>query len=117
MVAAAPQNASQAPSGASSSIDDMLARFGLADAVTSGDRSPGRNRAVGGSPTSFHLQPGRARDINPQAAASGRLVSYAYQNPQQFAEFFGPFDWYVKNGQIRRGRFPGHGDHIHAVLT
>lgn len=34
-----------------------------------------------------------------------------------FAELFGPDDWYVKNGQIYLGVFPGHGDHLHCAVA
>jgi len=32
-----------------------------------------------------------------------------------FMELFGPCDWYVKNGVLYDGVFPGHGDHLHAA--
>lgn len=34
---------------------------------------------------------------------------------ESFMELFGPLNWYVKNGVIYPGTFPGHGDHLHVA--
>lgn len=87
--------------------------FGLK--ITSGFRDPARNTSVGGSPTSLHMS-GEAVDVAPSQNAT-KLAYYAYSNPNQFREFFGPVGWYIKNGAIHKGQFPGHGDHFHISLT
>jgi hypothetical protein len=94
-------------------LDSLLGRFGLSDAVTSGYRSPADNRRVGGSPTSLHMS-NRARDVNPSDPDFGKLVSYVKQNPGAVSEFFyDPLGWYAKNGRIVKGAIGGHGDHAH----
>lgn len=34
-----------------------------------------------------------------------------------FAELFGPDSWYVKDGIVYSGVFPGHGDHLHVAVA
>lgn len=110
---------SSTPAGGGATSGDLLAqlrKLGLADAITSGERSVAANRATGGSPTSYHLPGGPdAYDLNPSDSNIPALLSAARRNPGQFKELFGPMDWYIKNGRIRRGRFPGHDDHYHVA--
>lgn len=35
----------------------------------------------------------------------------------KFLELFGPGSWYVKNGQVLPGQFPGHTDHQHSGVA
>lgn len=35
---------------------------------------------------------------------------------ESFRELFGPVNWYVKNGVVIGGQFPGHGDHQHTAV-
>lgn len=63
------------------------------------------------APGSYHYS-SRAIDIAPNPA----FEQYAYANPGEFKEFFSPRGWHIKNGQIRRGAFPDHGDHDHAAI-
>ena len=44
-------------------VDDFLAERGLRSHISSGCRSVRVNERVGGSPTSFHMLPGCARDV------------------------------------------------------
>lgn len=88
----------RAPSGAT--LDSLLNRFGLADAVTSGDR-PGAITARGGR--SDHSRPGRARDVNYRDPDFPRLVAYAEQNPAAFKDFlYSGLPWFIDEGR----RFP-----------
>jgi len=94
----------------------ILGGLGLADAITSGERSVGRNRAVGGSPTSNHLPGGpEAFDLNPNDPDVQKLLARARSNPGEFRELFGPFDWHIRGGRIIPGRFPAHDDHVHVA--
>lgn len=36
--------------------------------------------------------------------------------PRHFKELFGPLPWYVKDGRVYPGVFPGHSDHLHVAI-
>ena len=108
-----------APAGKSEggSLIAQLEAWGLSDAVTSGVRSRSANAATQGSPTSHHLPGGLAAyDIDPNDPDTNKLVADARANPGKYVEFFGPVGWHIKNGQVRKGQFPGHKDHFHVVM-
>lgn len=99
------------------SLDRLLGQFGLADAVTSGDR-PGAVTARGGA--SDHGRPGKARDINPRDPDFARLVAYARANPSVFKDFiYSGLDWFIDEGrlfpisQLNKVDRGNHGDHAH----
>lgn len=72
------------------------------------------------SPTSLHYEAeafdagssGRYGEA-PEIAAQEALIEEF--GADHFQELFGPAGWYVKNGQVFSGTFPGHGDHLHAA--
>jgi hypothetical protein len=78
-------------------------------ATTNGDHAAG----------SYHYL-ARAVDFGSNYANNGpekkayawlkRIYGYAW------AELFGPGNWYVKDGQIAAGQFPGHTDHVHIAV-
>lgn len=35
---------------------------------------------------------------------------------RKIKELFGPLPWYIKNGVVYDGAFPGHGDHTHIAI-
>ena len=110
-----PQNASpgQRPPGR---LLTQLKALGVLGAITSGERSVSANAATGGSPTSYHLPGGPAAyDLSPSSPKIPKLIQFARKNPGYFKEFFGPVGWHIKNGKIRQGQFPGHGDHYHVA--
>lgn len=72
------------------------------------------------SPTSLHYSEeafdagssGRYGEAPEIAAQEALIEEYGAGH---FQELFGPAGWYVKNGQVFSGTFPGHGDHLHAA--
>ena len=72
------------------------------------------------SPTSWHYKArafdGGSGDPNegPEKRAQEKLLKKF--GPGYFAELFGPCDWYVKNGVVYKGTFPGHDDHLHVAV-
>lgn len=36
---------------------------------------------------------------------------------RRIREVFGPFPFYVKDGRVCKGQFPGHADHVHVALS
>lgn len=121
---AAPAPAAAAPSGDTAGLEQKYPgvdprllqfadKFGLQ--ITSGKRDEQRNRMVGGAPGSYHLS-GQAVDVAPGRSFSA-LAGFAHQHPGLFTELFGPMPWYIKNGKIHKGAFPGHSDHGHMVLA
>lgn len=110
---ASPAGATRTVAPQAGTLDSFLGRFGLADAITSGRRSPDYNRRVGGSPTSLHLSD-RARDINPSDPDFPKLTSFIRSHPSAVSEFFyDPNGWFVKQGKIYKGSIGGHSDHAH----
>lgn len=110
-----PQNPSpgQRPPG---KLFAQLKALGLTGAITSGERSHEANASTGGSPTSYHLPGGpQAYDLRIDDPKIPKLIAYARKNPGYFKEFFGPVNWHIKNGKIRKGAFPDHGDHYHVA--
>lgn len=51
----------------------------------------------------------------PEIEAQNRLL--AKFGAGYFAELFGPDSWYVKNGTVYEGVFPGHSDHLHVAVA
>lgn len=91
---------------------ELAKKFGLR--ISSGQRSPTQNRAVGGSPTSLHLS-NRARDLSgpPEAmAAAFRYLTRRYGRTVHEA-FYDPAGYYLKRGKRVRGAIGGHSDHLH----
>ena len=73
------------------------------------------------SATSYHYS-ARAVDCGsddryerPEKMAQQRLLDKF--GAGYFAELFGPLPWYVKNGVVYQGTFPGHDDHLHMAVT
>lgn len=74
------------------------------------------------SPTSWHYS-GHAVDFgsngsrgeSPEMEAQQALLDQF--GAGYFAELFGPCRWYVKNGIVYSGTFPGHGDHLHVGVA
>lgn len=92
-------------------LDELAQRFGLN--ITSGYRSAAQNKAVGGSPTSFHLT-NHARDVAVGSGQWSQFIRFAQNHPGMFREFFyDPLGWYIKNGRVQQGSIGGHGDHLH----
>lgn len=99
-----------------SSLDQLkklAASFGLEDKI---------NSTTGGehAPRSLHYS-ARAIDISENSglergAKGKKLAAYAKANPEQFTEFFGPMDWYIKDGKVVNKQFPDHGDHYHVAI-
>ena len=73
------------------------------------------------SPTSWHYKsravdfgsggPGETPEIEAQ-----RLLLKTF-GAEYFAELFGPDQFFIKNGVIYPGVFPGHGDHLHVAVA
>lgn len=51
----------------------------------------------------------------PEKLAQQRLLEK--YGSGHFAELFGPLPWYVKNGLVYNGVFPGHHDHLHVAVA
>jgi len=96
---------------------DEAASFGLS--IQGDFQTTGGNHA----PNSYHYSK-QAIDIGDATNSltdMRRWQGHAYRNPSKFVEFF--FDqphptygyFFIKNGQIIRGKFGGHSDHIHAA--
>lgn len=74
------------------------------------------------SPTSWHYKE-RAADFGsngihgeqPEIEAQNALLN-AF-GAGYFAELFGPDDFYVKDGVVYPGVFPGHSDHLHVAVA
>lgn len=50
----------------------------------------------------------------PEKAAQQKLLDTF--GAAYFAELFGPLPWFVKDGVIHSGTFPGHADHLHVAV-
>lgn len=103
------------PAGAS--LDSLLSQYGLADAVTSGDR-PGAITARGGR--SDHGRKGKARDIDHRDPDFPRIAAYAKANPGAFKDFiFSGLPWFIDEGrlhpigQLNKTDRGNHRDHAH----
>ena len=73
------------------------------------------------SPTSWHYS-GHAVDFgsggpgeSPEIEAQNALLNTF--GAGYFAELFGPDSWHIKNGVIKPGTFPNHGDHLHVAVA
>lgn len=77
------------------------------------------------SPTSWHYpsspqndgEHGAAVDLYGTYEAMVDFQRRQRRRPSYFNEFFGPDDFYLKNGSVYEGAFPDHGDHDHAAPT
>lgn len=62
---------------------------------------------------------GRAADVAGGWVAMRRFYADVKRRERkrgtQFAEAFGPGNWYIKDGQTHAGQFPGHTDHVHVA--
>lgn len=110
----------QAQTSGGTSLDQRLASFGLADAVTSGDR-PGAVTARGGS--SDHGRKGKARDINPRDPDFPRLVAHARANPGAYKDFiYAGLPWFIDEGrlypigQLNKTDRDNHRSHAHISI-
>lgn len=81
-------------------------------ATTDGTHSPGswhyRSRAFDGGSDGSHGE-------DPEKKAQQALLDKF--GASHFAELFGPLPWYVKNGVLYSGVFPGHSDHLHVAIA
>lgn len=93
---------------------ELAKRFNVT--MSSTYRSPEKNRAVGGSPTSAHMHKGKATDFvgNPQNLT--RLHRWALKSGKIRESFWDPAGRYKDDGVIRKGRIGGHGDHAHLEI-
>ena len=72
------------------------------------------------STTSWHYQ-NRAVDFGSNSSSEGpeieaqELLLKAF-GASYFKELFGPAGFWVKEGVIHSGTFPGHGDHLHVAI-
>lgn len=73
------------------------------------------------TPTSWHYKE-RASDFgsdksdeSPEIKAQNLLLKTF--GASYFRELFGPAGWYVKDGVLKPGTFPGHGDHLHVAVA
>ncbi len=80
------------PSSASNYLKDLV---GADVTITSGDRTPQRNRLVGGVPNSAHLKPGTAYDFVPKGMTTSEAA-------QRIAKSGKPFDQVIDEN-----------DHVH----
>lgn len=81
-------------------LDTVQSMLGAGLSISSTYRTPARNAAVGGSPTSYHLDPNNpAVDVVGPAAALDRLYAALLQIPHR------ELLW----------RVPGHNDHLHVA--
>src|SRR3990172_2739736 len=90
------------------------------------NRSSGDHEAVGvHSKNSYHYRPApwggvEAYDYGDASNTRSTLVKageHARSHKEQWAEVFGPFPWYIKNGVVYQGYFPNHGDHLHLARS
>lgn len=72
------------------------------------------------TPTSWHYRK-RAADFG--SSGRGEKPEIKAQNlllrkygARHFKELFGPDNWYVKDGVLHSGVFPGHSDHLHVAI-
>lgn len=81
-------------------------------ATTNGTHSAGswhyKSRAFDGGSDGSHGE-------DPEKNAQQKLLDT--YGASHFAELFGPLPWYVKNGAIYSGVFPGHSDHLHVAVS
>lgn len=111
------QSSPSGPVAAGGSTYHLVAALGLDDAITSGHR-PGAVTHRGTA--SWHSQKdksgrSRAYDLDPGDEDADRLVAHARRHPEQYEEFYGPVDWHIDGGRLKRGRYPDHDDHFHVV--
>ena len=81
-------------------------------ATTDGTHSAGswhyQSRAFDGGSDGSHGE-------EPEMVAQLKLLDKF--GASHFSELFGPLPWYVKNGVVYPGAFPGHGDHLHVAIA
>lgn len=88
---------------------------------SSGDNDPPGSHARG----SYHFRwaPWGGREAYDYGTARNTITQLraaandARKEAHKWAEVFGPFPWYVKNGVVYQGQFPNHGDHLHLART
>ena len=66
------------------------------------------------TPTSWHYRNRAVDEVEDEMVRLQAALLNEF-GAEYFLELYGPATWYVKNGVVYQGRFPGHDDHIHAA--